>query len=44
MRVRAVRLVTVTEGATRGPGGPEVAMTIVSVKLLGSPHLLLQSV
>ena len=29
VRVRAVRLVTVTEGATGGPGGPGVAMVVM---------------
>ena len=30
MRVRAVRLVTVTEGATGGPGGPKKSMHVSS--------------
>ena len=34
VRVRAVRLVTVTEGATGGPGGPGVAMVwLVNIEL-----------
>ena len=34
VRVRAVRLVTVPEGATGGPGGPGVAMTwLINIEL-----------
>ena len=34
VRVRAVRLVTITEGATGGPGGPGVPMIwLVNIEL-----------